>query len=142
MAAEPLTIALQIDPDARLAAAVGGAARFLADAAGLASAVAAELQKSVIAACREAFEHLENDQAHLDVTLRRFRDRIEVVLAYEGAANPVVGLDQIAGLASQCGGLAPGENLLSGIDRVQYEAQGSVAITRFTKYLGRAPKVA
>ena len=141
VAAEPRSIALKIDPDSRLAAAAGGAARFLADGAGLAGTAVGELQKSVIAVCQEAFERLESEHAHLNVTLTRFQDRIEVLLTHEGSAAPIVGLDQIAGLARQFGGLPFGEGLLRGIDRVQYEAQGSVAITRLTKYLGRAPQI-
>lgn len=142
VAADPRSIALKIDPDARLAAAAGGAARFLADSAGLASTAVGELQKSVVAVCQEAFEHLESEQAHLNVTLTRFPDRIEVTLSHEGAVAPILGLDQIAGLAGQFGGLNSAEGILSGIDRVQFEAQGSVAITRLTKYLGRAPQIA
>ena len=80
-------IELQIDPDARLAAAPGGAARFLAEAAGLTSEEAAELQKSIVAACLETFEHLTGDHPHLTVTLVRYPDRIEVEHALTKAAR-------------------------------------------------------
>ena len=76
------------------------------------------------------------------MTLARFPDRIEVTLSHEGSVTPILGLDQIAGLAGQFGGFASAEGILSGVDRVQFEAQGSVAITRLTKYLGRAPQIA
>jgi hypothetical protein len=125
-------IELQIDPDARLAAAAGGAARYLAEAAGLTSEEAAELQKSIVSACQESFEHLTGDHPHLTVTLMRYPDRIEIAIAHEGDAAPAVGLDRIAGFATQMG--ASGG--LGGVDRVQYETRGGLAITRLTKYLG------
>jgi len=130
-------IELQIDPDARLAAAPGGAARFLAEAAGLTSEEAAELQKSIVAACLETFEHLTGDHPHLTVTLVRYPNRIEVELTHEGGAEPAVGLDRIAGFATQMG-VSGG---LDGVDRVQYDARGALAVTRLTKYLGHVPPI-
>ena len=94
-------IELQIDPDVRLAAAAGGAARYLAEAAGLTSEEAAELQKSIVAACQESFESLTGDHPHLTVTLMRYPDRIEIAIAHEGDAAPAIGLDRIAGFATQ-----------------------------------------
>ncbi len=135
MSAETKSIQLQIDADPRLAAAVGGAARFVAEAVGLTSEEAADLQKSIVAACEEAFEHLTGEHPHLTVTLTRYPDRIEVAMAHEGAAEPAVGLDRIAGFAGQLEGLG-------GVDRVQYEARDGMAVTRLTKYFGRAPHIA
>jgi hypothetical protein len=131
-------IELQIDPDARLAAAAGGAARCLAEAAGLASDVVVELQKSIVAACQEAFEHLTGERPHLNVTLTRYPDRIEVAITHEGGAGPAMGLDRIAGFADQLGGSGG----LGGIDRVQYESREGLEITRLTKYLGHVPGIA
>ena len=131
-------IELQIDADARLAAAAGGAARFFAESAGLTSEEATELQKSIVAACEDAFEHLIGDHPHLTVTLKRYPDRIEVSMAHEGGAEPAVGLDRIAGFATQVG--ASGG--MGGVDRVQYEAQDGKAVTRLTKYLGHTPHIA
>jgi len=127
-------IEFQIDPDPRLAAAAGGAARYFADAAGLPGEVVAEFQKAVVAACEETFQQLHGDHAHLRVSVTHYADRIEVALAYEGEAAPAVGLDQIAGFGSTLGN----SNALGGIDRVQYEARGGTAVTRLTKYLGDA----
>ena len=129
---------LQIDPDPRLAAAAGGVARFLADAAGLTTEAAGELQRSIIAACKEAFEDLRGEHPHLTVTFLQYADRIEVAVAHQGGAAPALGLDRIAGFADQLGSTTA----LSGIDRVQYEARDGWAITRFTKYLGHAPRMA
>ncbi len=135
-------IELQVDPDERLAAAVGGAARYLADEAGLGIEVVVEMQKSIVSVCQEAFEHLAGNHPHLEVTLTRFADRIEVALAYQGGAAPAVGLDRITGMAQGLGIWSSAGSVLSGIDRVQYEARGTRTVTRLTKYLGRAPRIA
>jgi hypothetical protein len=134
---EAKSICLHIDADARLAAAVGGVARYLGDSAGLENDVTSQLQKAVVAACQEAFECLTEDHPRLDVTLSRHSDRIEVALSHEGEASPAVGLDTIAGFAAQVGGAAGGSPVLGGVDRVQYETQGSVAVTRLTKYISQ-----
>ncbi len=138
VSAEAKSIQLQIDADARLAAAVGGAARYFAESAGLARDDARELQKSIVAACEEAFEHLTGEHPHLTVTLTRYPDRIEVAMAHEGGGAPALGLDRIAGFANQLGGSGG----LGGVDRVQYEAHEGLAVTRLTKYLGHAPHIA
>jgi hypothetical protein len=132
---ESKSIRLQIDADPRLAAAVGGAVRYLADAAGMENDATAQLQAAVIAACVESFEHLSDSHPHLDVTLTRLSDRMEVALAHEGDTAPAVGLDTIAKSVSQPGGASGG--LLSGVDRIQYETKGNVAVTRLTKYISQ-----
>jgi len=138
VATEPKSFRVQIDADARLAAAVGGAARFLADAAGLENGKVAQLQSSVVAACVEVFQYLTGDHPHLQVTLARFSDRIEVALSHHGDASPAVGLDSIAGFAAQLGG-ERSANLFVGVDRVQYETHGKETVTRLTKYIGKVP---
>jgi len=138
VSAEIKGIQLQIDADVRLAAAAGGAARFFGESAGLTSEEIAELQKSIVAACEEAFEHMRGEHPHLTVTLARFPDRIEVAMSHEGSAEPAVGLDRIAGFARQLGGSGG----LGGVDRVQYETRDGLAVTRLTKYLGHTPHIA
>jgi hypothetical protein len=120
---EPKTIRLRIDADPRLAAAVGGAARYLADAAGVENDSATQLQAAVIAACVEAFGYLDEDHPQLDVTLTRLPDRIEVSLSHEGANGNASASDD---------GTVP-----SGVDRIQHETQGNVAVTRLTKYINQ-----
>jgi hypothetical protein len=137
VATEPKTLYIQIDADARFAAAVGGAAHYLADAAGLRDDANAQLQSSVVAACLEAFDHLTGDHPHLEVTMSRFSDRIEVALAHLGEAFPAVGLDAIAGFAAQVAGSGASPGGLAGVDRVQYETHGGETVTRLTKYIGR-----
>lgn len=135
---EPTTIRLRIDADPRLAAAAGGVARYLADAASLESAAVAGLQSTVVAACEEAFLNLQEGKSSLELSFTRFADRIEVALALEGEPAPAVGLDAIAGFATQFGAASSAAGPWGGVDRVQYETQGGTAITRLTKYLGQA----
>jgi len=138
VATEPKSFRVQIDADARLAAAVGGAARYLADAAGMGNGKAMQLQSSVVAACVEVFHYLTGDHPHLQVTLARFADRIEVALSHHGDASPAVGLDSIAGFAAQLSG-ERGASPFVGVDRVQYETHGGETVTRLTKYIGKVP---
>ena len=139
MVTEPKSFRVQIDADARLAAAVGGATRFLADAAGMENNAVAQLQSSVVSACVEIFDSFTGEQPHLQVKLTRFADRIEVALSHHGGASPIVGLDSIAGFAPQRGGGEARANPFVGVDRVQYESHGEESVTRLTKYIGRVP---
>ena len=142
MVTEPKTYHLLIDPDARLAAAIGGAARFLADAAGLKDDAVAQLQSSVVAVCLEAFDHLTGEHPRLEATLTSFADRIEVALSHHGESLPAIGLDSIAGFASQIGGSGAAQGGMAGVDRVQYETRGGETVTRLTKYLAKVnPKI-
>jgi len=130
---------MQIEADPRLAAAAGGAARYFADAAGLESEAIAHWQTAIVAACNEAFEHLTREHPRLDLTLTRLADRLEVALSREGDTAPAVGLDTLVGLAphgSVVQGRQAGKSLvLGGVDRVQYETQGGIVVTRLTKYI-------
>jgi hypothetical protein len=120
---ETKNILLRIDADPRLAAAVGGAARYLADAAGMENDAVAQLQAAVIAACRELFSSLKEDHPSLNVTLTRLPDRIEVSLSHEGTSPRDAGLD--------------GKEVPTGIDRIQHETQGNLTVTRLTKYINQ-----
>jgi hypothetical protein len=131
------TFRLFIEADARLAAAAGGVARYLADVAGLENGAIARLQAAVIAACSEAFEHLTADDPRLEITFTRLADRMEVALAHRGEGSPAVGLDTIAGFAARIGGTESNPGVFAGFDRVQYESHGREAITRLTKYFGQ-----
>jgi hypothetical protein len=142
VATDPKTFRLLLDADPRLAAAAGGVARYLADAAGLDSDAVARLQSAVIAACSEAFEHLTAENPRLEITFARLPDRMEVALTHRGEGSPAVGLDTIAGFAARIGGSETQPGVFAGFDRVQYETQGGEAVTRLTKYFGQvAPSV-
>jgi hypothetical protein len=137
VATEPKSFRVQIDPDARLAAAVGGAARYLADAAGMENGRVAQLQSSVVAACVEVFQYLAGDHPHLQVTLTRFPDRIEVALSHQIDALRAARLDSRAGFAARPGGGEARANPFAGFDRVQHETQGAESVTRLAKYIGK-----
>jgi hypothetical protein len=136
---EVKSIYMQIEADVRLAAAAGGAARYFADAAGLEGPAISGWQSAIIAACKEAFEHLTREHPALNVTLTRLADRLEVALSLEGDTSPAIGLDTLAGLTAG-GSDIPAQaksksSVLGGVDRVQYETRNGVAITRLTKYI-------
>ena len=142
MATEPKALQIQIDADPRFAAAVGGAAHYFADNAGLNEGASAQLQSSVVTACLEAFAHLSAENPRLRVTLAQFADRIEVALAHLGESLPAVGLDAIAGFAAQIDGAGASPGGLAGVDRVQYETNGRETVTRLTKYFSKVnPKI-
>jgi hypothetical protein len=73
-----------IDPDVRLAAAAGGVARYLADAAGLDNGAVSALQTETVAACSKGLQQLTENQ-RVAVTVTRSADRIEVVVSRPGA---------------------------------------------------------
>jgi hypothetical protein len=122
VATEAKSIQMQIEADPRLAAAAGGAARYFADAAGLEGAAMTDWQAAIVAACKEAFEHLTREHAQLSVTLTRLADRLEVALSRENDT-------------AQAGAQTRKSPVLEGVDRVQFETQGGVAVTRLTKYI-------
>jgi hypothetical protein len=132
-------IYMQIEADARLAAAAGGAARYFADAAGLEAPATADWQTAVLVACAEAFENLTREHARLDVTLTTMADRLEVTLSCEGDTAAAVELDTLPGLASQSSDVQRPQGrkspVLGGVDRVQYETRNGIAVTRLTKYI-------
>ena len=126
-------IQLRVDGDDRLAAGVGGAARYLADAAGLPSEASTELQSATIATCREAFTCLTDQHPHLDVTMSQESDRLEVEFCCEGTGTSIPGnratAKAITGSESHHHPGAP-----HGVDKIQHETHGNSTITRLTKF--------
>jgi hypothetical protein len=107
-----------LDPDERLAAAVGGVARFLGDHAGLANELIQELQSSVLSACRLCFG-LHHSGAPLEVVIHRFSDRIETELFLPLEEAPA----------------DKGRLAWPGVDEVHYETHGAFAVLRLAKSL-------
>lgn len=142
MATEAKRIQLQIDADPRLAAAAGGAAHYLGVAAGLEEASLGQLQSAIVAACREEFQKLDAAHPHLEVTLTRFIDRIEVALARDAEGLPAMGINPVGGSADQLGDNTSRARRLDGIDRVQFETHDGCAVTRLTKFLHSPPPAA
>ena len=117
------TIILHLDPDDRLAAAIGGAIRYYADNAGLENDSILQLQSSVLAACKQFFDACHGP-ASCDVSIRRLEDRMEVELQVQGSE-----LEQGNGKFSW-----------PGIDEVHAETLNDVTRLRLTKRLGSAPQ--
>ncbi|MBZ5703576.1 MAG: hypothetical protein LAN84_17225 [Acidobacteriia bacterium] len=134
MTTEPVRVKIRIQNDSRLLAGLGGAIAHCACLAGLCESAAASLRAAALGVCQEAFRHLPDSRALLEVAITLYSDRLEVALSQPGSAAPVVGLDTLSGLAEQGSG-AQNPFLAGGVDRVQYDVQGGVACTRLTKYL-------
>jgi hypothetical protein len=116
-------IAMQLDADTRFCAAVGGAGRYFADAAGLANSAVSGLQSAIIAACTRELERIGNSRQRLDVMLIKTPDRIEVVITRPRRTEGL--------------GKDPEEpGMIIGVDQVQHETHAEMAITRLTKYVG------
>jgi hypothetical protein len=110
-----------MDPDERLVAAVGGAARYLADAAGLRNENILEFQASVISACKHCF-HCHSSGTACGITLRRELDRLEVEVNLPGTEP------------------SEGEKpYWAGIDEVHCESRDHAAILRLTKFVAATP---
>lgn len=73
---------MRVDADPRLAAAVGGAARLLAEAAGVDERTTAHWQLKVLMACQDAFRFAIGDVPRVDVKISRLVDQIEVALMH------------------------------------------------------------
>jgi hypothetical protein len=111
-----------MDPDERLAAAVGGAARFLADGAGLANELIFELQSSALSACRHCFG-LHLTKTPCEVAFHRLSDRIEMELFLPVEEAPA----------------DKGHLAWPGVDEVHCETRGGLAVLRLTKFVTPSP---
>jgi hypothetical protein len=110
-------ISVRVDHDDRLVAAVGGAARYLADVAGLDNDVILQFQDSVVSACRFCFQ-CHNSAESCAITLRRSEDRIEVEVFLDGSEP-----------------LRQEKPSWKGIDEVHCEAGQSTSMLRLTKFV-------
>lgn len=117
------TIIVHLDPDDRLAAAIGGAIRYFADNAGLENDSILQLQSSVLAACKQFFDACHGP-ARCEARIRRLDDRLELELQVPGSA------------------LEQGDDKFSwlGVDEVHAETVGDVSRLRLTKRLASAPQ--
>jgi hypothetical protein len=110
-----------MDPDERLVAAVGGAARYMADAAGLGNETILQFQASVVSACKHCFLCHSSGES-CGITLRRSLDRLEVEVALSGTEPP-----------------DNEKASWEGIDEVQCELRDHSAILRLTKFVAPNP---
>jgi hypothetical protein len=84
---ETKRIELHVDSDPRLASAVGGAVRYLAETAGLPEEVCREFQEETIRACVKMFS-ADAAKSHT-IELLVFPDRMEVVVDGQSGASAV-----------------------------------------------------
>jgi hypothetical protein len=84
---DPKRIELHIDSDPRLAAAAGGAVRFLAEAAGMPEEVCKELQEATVRACLKAFD-ARAARSHT-VEFLVFGDRLEVTVDADAGSSAI-----------------------------------------------------
>lgn len=110
-----------MDPDERLVAAVGGAARYLADAAGLGNETILQFQSSVVSACKHCF-HCHSSGTPCGIMLRRSLDRLEVEVSLPGTEPPT-----------------EGKPVWEGIDEVHCESRDQAAVLRLTKFVPMNP---
>ena len=122
MSNTPHQISVRMDADDRLVAAIGGAARYLADSAGLATEVILQFQAAVVSACRHCFK-CHSSEEPCGITLRRSPDRLEVEVAMPGT-------DANAGP----------KPTWAGIDEVHCESQDHSAVLRLTKFVPQNPE--
>ena len=135
MTVEPSRVEIRLDVDGRLIAAVTGAVGCVACAAGLAEPGLSSLQSAAAGVLREAFT-LSEGIMPLTVSISRFADRIEVEVVHTGSAAPAIGLEKVAGFVEALAEGSESQSIIGGVDRVQSESQGSMALTRLTKYIG------
>jgi hypothetical protein len=83
--AEPKRVLLRFDADQRFAVGIGGAARCLAEIAGLQEEACRKLQEATIAACLDTFK--ADDWQPQQVEILRYDDRIEVVFASRSSGS-------------------------------------------------------
>jgi hypothetical protein len=90
-----------MDADERLAAAAGGAVRYMADSAGMENSEILALQAAVVAACKHCFS-CHSSAKSCDIALQRLADRIEIELSFPGKETPegkekpsIAGVDEI-----------------------------------------------
>jgi hypothetical protein len=121
--ADTQKIAMQMDPDKRLIAAVGGAARYIAEAAGVGSGAVTELQAAVLAVCDREIGQLAGANQRLEIRISRSPAAIEVAVVLPATIGRAESEPSAA---------------LKGVDRIQHEKQPGKAITRLTKFLSEA----
>jgi hypothetical protein len=123
VSADTQKIVMQVDADKRLIEAAGGAARYMADAAGLASGAATELQAAVLAVCDREIGQLAGANQRLEIRVSRSSGAIEVAVVLAAAIGHAESEPPAA---------------IKGVDRIHYEKQSGKTITRLTKFLSEA----
>ena len=141
MAAELSRIGLKLEPDPRLAAAVGGAVSHVAERLGLDPRAQSEFAAAAEQACREALSALAGEKTILEVIVADFPDRIEVTVSRPGAAPAARRKTSAAAGAKSLPAEKPRSTAhRKGVDRIRYEARGGASRLTLIKFLAKKSK--
>jgi hypothetical protein len=137
MTDEPVRVVFHLDRDWRLVGAVCCAVEHQAIQAGFETEAGADLARAAGDVCRETISQLGGNGEGVDVTVDTFSDRIEIAIHSRSQAVPPLGLETFAlsGVSSRGESGLNGQELLSRVDRVLYNAEGGVARTTLVKFL-------
>jgi hypothetical protein len=137
IADEPVRVVFHLDQGWNLVGVFCCAVEFQAIQAGFETEVGAQLARAAGDVCREAISQLGGDGHGVDVTLDTFSDRMEIAIHSRGQALPPIGLETFAfsDAHSAGAGALNGQELLSRVDRVLYNAADGVARTTLVKFL-------
>lgn len=131
-----MRVVFHLDQDTRLVGVFCSAVEHQAAHAGFETEAAGQLAKAAGDVCREAISQIGEDGKGVEVTVDTFPDRIEIAIHSRGR-TPTVGLEKFTIPSAQYGEAAGvnGQELLSRVDRVHFNAEGGVARTTLVKFL-------
>jgi hypothetical protein len=137
MADEPVRVVFHLDQDWNLVGVFCCAVEHQAIQAGFETEAGAQLARAAGDVCRETISQLGGNGEGVDITLDTFSDRMEIAIHCRGQLLPAVGLEKFAFSDAHSGGASGlnGQELLSRVDRVLYNAEDGVARTTLVKFL-------
>jgi len=137
MADEPVRVVFHLDQDWDLVGVFCCAVEHQAIQAGFETEAGAQLARAAGDVCRETILQLGGDGQRVDATLDTFSDRMEIAIHCRGQVLPAIGLEKFAlsDTLSEGAGRFNGQELLSRVDRVLYNAEDGVARTTLVKFL-------
>jgi hypothetical protein len=137
MANEPVRVVFHLDQDWDLVSVFCCAVEHQAIQAGLETEAGAQLASAAGDVCREGISQLAGNGPGVDITLDTFSDRIEIAIHCRGQVLPAIGLETFVFSNAPSVGATGlnGQELLSRVDRVLYNAEGGAARTTLVKFL-------
>ena len=137
MTDEPVRVVFHLDQDWNLVGVFCCAVEHQAIQAGFEAEAGAQLARAAGDVCRETISHLGGNGEVVDITLDTFSDRMEIAIHCRGQVLPAIGLETFAlsDALSEGAGRFNGQELLSRVDRVLYNAEDGVARTTLVKFL-------
>jgi hypothetical protein len=137
MTDEPVRVVFHLDQDWNLVGVFCCAVEHQAIQAGFETEAGAQLARAAGDVCRETISQLGGIGECVDVTMDTFSDRIEIAIHCRSQLLPPLGLEAFALSNASSGGAGGfnGQELLSRVDRVLYNADDGVARTTLVKFL-------